>query len=79
MKTELLPTNDIVGSGADFLEPQPPLPPPLECEHVCSSCGRQIIDGKWTCCCRGMHMLLMAMALGAGAAVMVWALRRGVS
>jgi len=63
----------IVGSGVDFLEAQPPLPPPPECEHVCSECGRQIINDRWTCRCRGMHMLVMAMCLGSiGAAVAAW-------
>ena len=55
---------------------QPPLPPPLECERRCSSCGRQIIDGRWTCCCRGIHTLMMVLTLGGSVALMAWALCR---
>ncbi len=69
-----LPADNIVGSRVDFLEPQPP--PPPECEYSCSSCRRQIIDGRWTCSCRGMHTLLMILTLGGSIAVMAWVLCR---
>ncbi len=75
-KRGILPADNIVGSGVDFLEPQPPPPPPPEFEHFCSSCRRQIIDGRWTCCCRGMHTFMMVLSLGASVAVMAWALCR---
>ena len=45
-------------------------PPPPKPEHFCDHCYRPIVDGKWSCRCRGWYMVLLAIyAVGAVAVV----------
>jgi len=53
-------------------KPQPPPPPLPKVKYVCSGCGCRVIDGKRTCSCREMDMLVMALALGTCITVLAW-------
>ena len=44
-------------------QPLKPPPPPLNRE--CSACRRPIVNSKWACRCRGWHLMMMVLFMGA--------------